>query len=468
MTKEKIQYQSTNRLIGQQFVQKISFADALLNGLAEDEGLYMPTHIPLISLSKLETFTKKTSYAAIASYVLGLFLENELPPEKLDQLTRNAYSAALGWQEDVSLPLEQYAHLHYLARMDQGPTASFKDFAARFMAQAMQYFRADNQQLTILVATSGDTGSAVGEAFKGLEGIQVFILYPESEVSPIQKKQLDTIGENVQALCFQGKFDDCQQFVKEAFTDPALKHLNLTSANSINIGRVLPQIVYYLHMYLQVASKIGEEVLFCVPSGNLGNSLGAEIARRMGLPIRKIIIGTNQNKAFPDFLKTGIYQKISPSHPCISNAMNVGNPSNLARYFDLYGGTVDKNGTVHRLPDIKMMQQNLAGYAFSDAQTTQKMKDFYQQYQTIIEPHGAVGVLAAEQYLAEHPEDAAYPMVILETAHPAKFAETVESTLNIQAPHCQALEQSQHRPESSVRLEGDYQAFKDFLLKTTK
>jgi len=464
MIKASIQYHSTNRFLEKGSSQVFSFGDALLNGLAQDEGLYMPTHLPLLSLNTLKSL-QGASYAQIASYVLGLFLEGEIPSSDLDKLTQNAYSGALGWEKDVSLPLEKYAPLRYIARMDQGPTASFKDFAARFMAQAMQYFRTQDQKLTILVATSGDTGSAVGEAFHGLEGIKVFILYPETEVSPIQKNQLDAIGGNVQALCFEGKFDDCQQLVKKAFTDPDLKILNLTSANSINIGRVLPQVVYYIYMYLQSASQVGEEVNFCIPSGNLGNSLGAEIARRMGLPIRKIIIGTNENKAFPDFLQTGVYQKISPSHNCISNAMNVGNPSNLARYFDLYGGTVDKNGIVHRSPDFAEIQKHLVGYSFSDEATTQKMKDFYAQYQIIIEPHGAIGILAAEQYLAENPEEASYPLVILETAHPAKFGEIVEDVLNIKAPICKALEQTKNRSKHNIALESDYETFKEFLLK---
>ncbi len=463
MIQNSIQYYSTNRFLEGGASQTISFGEALLNGLAVDEGLYMPTQIPSLSLEKLVSL-KNQPYHQVAQMVLGAFLEGELPMADLGRMTQNAYTQALGWKDDVNLPLENYAPQRFLARMDAGPTASFKDFAARFMAQAMQYFKPKDQTLTILVATSGDTGSAVGEAFRGLEGIKVFILYPKTEVSPIQKTQLDAIGENVQALCFDGKFDDCQQMVKMAFSDKDLQHLHLTSANSINIGRVLPQVVYYFYMYLQVVQKIGEEVNFCIPSGNLGNSLGAEIARRMGLPIRKIIIGTNENRAFPSFLQTANYQKISPSHNCISNAMNVGNPSNLARYFDLYGGTVDKNGTVHRVPDIAAMQKQLVGYAFTDEATARKMKEFYAQYQSILEPHGAVGILAAEQFLAEFAEEVHYPLITLATAHPAKFGEVVEDILAIKAPSCLALEHTQHRPKHNIALEAKYEVFKNFLL----
>ncbi len=463
MIQNSIQYYSTNRFLEGGTSQTISFGEALLNGLAVDEGLYMPTEIPCLALSTLFSLQHQP-YHRVAEVVLGAFLGRTLPQAVLAKMTQQAYTQALGWEQDVNLPIECYAPKRFLARLDAGPTASFKDFAARFMAKAMQYLRPKGQKLTILVATSGDTGSAVGEAFSGLEEIQVFILYPKAEVSPIQKAQLDAIGGNVQALCFEGKFDDCQQMVKLAFADPSLQHLHLTSANSINIGRVLPQVVYYFYMYLKVVQTIGEEVNFCIPSGNLGNSLGAEIARRMGLPIRKIIIGTNRNRAFPHFLQTGKYQKISPSHDCISNAMNVGNPSNLARYFELYGGTIDKNGTVHKLPDVAAMQKQLVGYAFSDEATAQKMKAFYAQYHSILEPHGAVGILAAEQFLADFAEEAPHPLITLATAHPAKFGETVEEILGIQAPICLALEQGKHRPKHSIALEARYEVFRDFLL----
>jgi threonine synthase len=265
-----------------------------------------------------------------------------------------------------------------LARLDQGPTASFKDFAARFMARAMAYFKPADQQVTILVATSGDTGSAIGEAFKGLEGFRVYILYPENEVSAIQKKQLDSIGQNVQAIAVDGKFDDCQAMVKQAFSDPDpdLQPLHLTSANSINLGRILPQIVYYFYCYVNCVDSM-EPAVISVPSGNFGHSLGCEIARRMGLPVDRIIIATNANDEFPAFLESAKYHKIQPSRMCLSNAMNVGNPSNLARYFELYGGTIDKEGTVHKHPDLDQMRQHLYSVAISDGQTVATMKKYY-------------------------------------------------------------------------------------------
>jgi threonine synthase len=330
------------------------------------------------------------------------------------------------------------------------------------MARMMQYFREESKTITILVATSGDTGSAVGEAFRGLQGTRVIILYPENEVSPVQKKQLESIGENVQAIAFKGKFDDCQQYVKMAFSDPDLAFLNLTSANSINIGRVLPQIIYYAYIYLQVTEN-KEEVIFSIPSGNLGNSLGCEIARRMGLPVKKIVIGTNANNAFPKFLTTADYQKISPSKECISNAMNVGNPSNLARYFELYGGTVDKDGKVHKQPDVTEMQKNLSGYYFSDEATAEAIVEVYQKYKVIIEPHGAIGYLALTQYLNENAEDKNLKAVCVETAHPAKFPELIEKHLNITPENTPALELLNSRSGESIYLENKYEALKAWL-----
>jgi threonine synthase len=456
---QKILYYSTNQKLNTEKSQKpVSFQTALFQGLAEDEGLFMPAEIPIFAPDFLEKLRGK-SYSEVAYAVLKLFLKDEIPDNQLLSICQSAY--------DFPIPIENLSSSAekntYLARLDQGPTASFKDFAARFMARAMQYFKKPTEKLTILVATSGDTGGAVGEAFKGLAGTQVFILYPLQEVSPIQKKQLDTIGDNVQAIAIDGKFDDCQNFVKEAFSDPDFQALNLSSANSINIGRVLPQVVYYVYMYLQVADN-QEEIVVCVPSGNLGNSLGCEIARRMGLPIQKLIIGTNANKAFPIFLQTADYQKISPSVNCISNAMNVGNPSNLARYFELYGGTVDKNGLVHQQPNWAAMQKYLAGYYISDDETRQTMRKYWQN-QVLLEPHGAVGVKAYENFVAENPDYQAFKAIVVETAHPAKFTEMMQEILAITPTLPLALAAMLQRPEKVAYLENDYAIIKNFILK---
>jgi threonine synthase len=460
---QKILYYSTNQKLNTEKSQKpVSFQTALFQGLAEDEGLFMPAEIPIFPLDFLEKLRGK-SYSEVAYAVLKLFLQDEIPDNQLLSICQSAYTFPIPIEKLRPNPAQVEETGVRLARLDQGPTASFKDFAARFMARAMQYFKKPEEKLTILVATSGDTGGAVGEAFKGLAGTQVFILYPLQEVSPIQKKQLDTIGDNVQAIAIDGKFDDCQNFVKQAFSDPDFQLLKLSSANSINIGRVLPQVVYYVYIYLQVADN-QENIVVCVPSGNLGNSLGCEIARRMGLPVKKLIIGTNDNKAFPVFLQTADYQKISPSINCISNAMNVGNPSNLARYFELYGGTVDKNGIVHQQPDWAEMQKNLVGYYVSDEETRQTMHKYWQN-QILLEPHGAVGVKAYENFVAENPDYQVFKAIIVETAHPAKFTEMMEEILGITPELPSALAEMLQRPEKVTYVENDYASIKDFILK---
>ncbi|GAB4395123.1 MAG: threonine synthase [Microscillaceae bacterium] len=457
-----ILYHSTYRHLHSQRARPVSLREALRQGQAPDGGLYMPDSLPFFSRQVLEAW-HQADYLTIAEGVLAPFFEGFLEKPTFSTLLRKAYSHAPGWEVGVALPLENFAPQRYLARLDQGPTASFKDFAARLLGQVLPYCYPPGSYLTILVATSGDTGSAVGEAFRGVEGVRVLILYPEAEVSPIQQKQLDHIGQNVTALRIAGKFDDCQQLVKTAFLDPDLQAFSLTSANSISIGRVLPQMVYYFYMYAQVARVPGEEVIFVVPSGNLGNSLGAELARRMGLPVRKIVIGTNLNQTFPAFLATGAYHKIQPSLPCLSNAMNVGHPSNAARYLDLYGGMMDKEGVLHQFPDLSQMRQYLAGYAFEDAATEAMMRRFYQEHQLILEPHGAVGCLALEKHLASHPEDTAFTAIVLETAHPAKFAESVVRVLGFAPPACPVLEKVNQRPAQVQVLPADYAAFKDFI-----
>jgi threonine synthase len=345
-------------------------------------------------------------------------------------------------------------------RLDQGPTASFKDFAARMMARLMGALRDPGKRLNVLVATSGDTGSAVGEAFKGVEGIDVTILYPRGEVSGRQKKQLDTIGRNVRAVSVDGKFDDCQNLVKQAFSDPDLGGFNLTSANSINFGRILPQIVYYVWAWSQL-SRDGEPAVFSVPSGNFGDALGCEYARRMGLPVEKLVMPTNGNDEFPRFLETGVYAKISPSRACLSNAMNVGHPSNLARFFDLYDGTVDRNGVVHRLPNLNEMRKNIYSVSISDRETKKTIKRIYDQFRVLLEPHGAAGWRGLEVYLELYGDK---PLCIsLETAHPAKFPDEILELLGINPDLPQGMRDIDERSGEPVFLSVDYGEFRKYL-----
>jgi len=456
-----IRYYSTNRNLNNvegitPFTGKVSFKEALLKGQASDEGLFMPDTIPQLSLKDIQNLKGKP-YHYTALLVALAFLADEFPPEVIQKVVKDAY--------DYPVPLEEVKPRAYVMRLDQGPTASFKDFAARMMARLMSNCRSRGERLNILVATSGDTGSAVGEAFNGVAGIDVTILYPETEVSNRQKKQLDTIGGNVQALRIDGKFDDCQNLVKQAFSDSDLVKFNLTSANSINFGRILPQIIYYIYAYAQLAEK-GEQSIFSVPSGNFGDALGCEYARRMGLPVAKLVMPTNENDEFPIFMATGKYNKVSPSRACISNAMNVGHPSNLARFFDLYGGTVDRVGKVHRYPDWEEMKRHIFSVSVSDEQTRETIKNVYDLYHVVLEQHGAVGWAGLEEYFKTASDKKL--AICLETAHPAKFPEEIQKLLGLNIPVPESMKNLDQREGSAVSINNDYDAFKNYLQKNLK
>jgi len=452
----EIRYYSTNRYLDPAagiipYKTTVSFKDALLMGQAPDEGLFMPDRIPELAIQDILSL-KDRPYADSAMLVAEAFLGNDIDRESLSRIIHEAYN--------YTVPLELVTTGKFVMRLDQGPTASFKDFAARLMARLMSCFRDRGNKLNVLVATSGDTGSAVGEAFKGVDGISVTILYPRTEVSGRQKKQLDTIGDNVQAVSVEGKFDDCQNLVKQAFADPSLAGLHLTSANSINFGRILPQIIYYVYAYAQLVGS-DDQIVFSVPSGNFGDALGCEFARRMGVPVKTLVMPTNENDEFPKYLKTGVYQKISPSRACLSNAMNVGHPSNLARFFDLYEGTVDRNGIVHRYPDIEAMRRHIYSVSISDRETRETIKRAYEKYGVILEPHGAVGWLGLEKYLQEQGD--APLCVSLETAHPAKFPDEVKELLGIIPEIPKSMRDIDLRTGEPISMDNDYNLFRQYL-----
>ncbi|MFA5182836.1 MAG: threonine synthase [Syntrophales bacterium] len=458
---DMIRYYSTNRNLAPvagfaPFRGTVSFREALLMGQAPDEGLFMPDTIPHLSKDEIMALKGKP-YTEAALLVAGRFLNGEIDLDKLHWIIEDAYN--------FEVPLERVLNRKYVMRLDQGPTASFKDFAARMMARLMSMVRSPEKRLNVLVATSGDTGSAVGEAFKGVPGIDVTILYPRGEVSGRQKKQLDTIGQNVRAISVDGKFDDCQDLVKQAFADPSLENLNLTSANSINFGRILPQTIYYVYAYSQLAVP-GEEIVFSVPSGNFGNALGCEYARRMGLPVKTLVMPTNENDEFPMFLANGNYEKVSPSRACLSNAMNVGHPSNLARFFDLFGGTVDRNGMVHRCPDREAMQKHIYSVSINDGETKKTIKRIYESYGVLLEPHGAVGWRGLEDYLEKRGD---FPLCVsLETAHPAKFPKEINELLGIDPELPQSMKDVDAREGEPVFLDADDDAFKTYLRENLK
>jgi len=431
--------------------KSVLFREALLKGQAPDLGLYMPEYIPTLS-TKFFNDIKKMDYWEIAYQVLKQFVK--IPEMKLKNILQDAY--------DFEIPLEKVYDKKYIMRLDRGPTCSFKDFAARTMARLMKYYlQNENQELIILTATSGDTGSAVANAFHNLEGIKVVVLFPEKEVSENQRKQMTTLGNNIFPLSVDGKFDDCQAIVKRAFADSDLSELKLSSANSINIGRLLPQTIYYFYAYSRLAEN-NEKIVFSIPSGNFGDMMGGILAKKMGLPIAKFIIATNENDEFPSFLNGGSYRPIVPSKACISNAMNVGHPSNLARLFNFYDGEMDEKGNTIKQPKIDKMRNDIFSVSVSDDETRETIRDIYKKYNVVLEPHGATGWNGLERYLKE--EEASL-CVSLETAHPSKFPEEIENTIGIKPQLAKAISELKNKVEKYEKISNDYDIFKEWLLR---
>jgi threonine synthase len=447
-----IKYYSTNLN-----APKVNFSEALIKGLAPDGGLYMPDSLPHLTKEEIISFGKK-EYHEIAFEVLSKFLGKLVPSDELADMTKTAYN--------FDVPLEPVYGKKYIMRLDQGPTASFKDFAARMMGQLMQFFLKEQQRnMLILTATSGDTGSAMANAFYGLKNIRVAVLYPEKEVSARQRKQMTTLHENIQILSLDGKFDDCQYLVKQAFNDPELTYLNLSSANSINIGRLLPQTVYYIYAYSKLCDiSKDEKIIFSVPSGNFGDLMGGLLAREMGLPVQKFVVATNINDEVPVYLASGEYKTIVPSRNSISNAMNVGHPSNMARIVSLYGGRMNENGEILKAPNLDKMRKDLFAISVDDDSTRQTINRVYEKHQALLEPHGAVGWEALRQLFNSHPELDHETSILLETAHPAKFPDEIKDILGIDPKLPESLSGLEHKQEQADKLESGYPNFKKYLM----
>lgn len=413
--------------------------EAVIRGLAPDRGLYMP--------EKFETFNKKFledianySFQEISLEVAKLYFGSDIPEEDLKEIVFEAINFETPVINlDGSLSVLELWH---------GPTLAFKDVGARFMARMLRYFlRNNDDHVHVLVATSGDTGSAVANGFLDVEGIDVTILYPSGKVSEIQEKQLTTLGHNITALEVNGVFDDCQDLVKQAFLDDELSEkLQLTSANSINIARLFPQSFYYCNAYSQLCNS-HEKIVFCVPSGNFGNITSGLFARKMGLPVSHFVAATNINNVIPHYLNTGKYIPKS-SIPTISNAMDVGNPSNFVRMKELFENNVG------------LMKQAISGYSFTDEQTKKAIGEIYSKYYYVMDPHGAVGYLAAKDYSQFHEGH----IVILETAHPAKFSEVVEEKIGKQIQIPERLADCMNKEKEAIQIENNFEALKSYLL----
>jgi len=450
-----IKYYSTN---GKS--ESVSFKDALIKGLAPDGGLYMPDSLPTFSFLDFKQM-QSMNYAEIAYKVAKKVLGEEINHTDLAWITTDAYN--------YDVPLEMVTDDTYVLRLDRGPTASFKDFAARMMGRLMQYFlKQENRKMLILTATSGDTGSAVASAFYGLDNIEVVVLYPEKEVSERQRKQMTTLHKNITVLALDGKFDDCQALVKQAFNDRDLDVLPLSSANSINIGRLIPQSIYYFYAYSKLVKNPGtDKIIFSVPSGNFGNLMGGLLAKKMGLPVEKFVISTNDNNEVPTYFKTGKYSTIVPSRECISSAMNVGHPSNMARIISLYGGVMDEHGNISKSPDIQSLNKDMFATFVSDDDTKETIKKVWKTYGAMLEPHGAVAWKGLTDYIQANVDNNCIK-VVLETAHPSKFPNEIIELIDIDPILAPALEGLDKLEEIILTNKNNYADFKDFLLSKYK
>ncbi|SEJ70928.1 threonine synthase [Cyclobacterium xiamenense] len=420
---------------------KVALKEAVIKGLAPDQGLYMPETIPVLPA---EFFTRLSSlsFREMGYEIVGALFSEDLTPGQIHELVDHTliFDAPLVQVEDGLFSLELF----------HGPTLAFKDFGARFCSKLMSMLQ-DKRELKVLVATSGDTGSAVANGFYGVDGVEVIILYPSGKVSDLQEKQFTTLGGNVRALEVAGVFDDCQQMVKKAFLDPDLNsRMLLTSANSINIARWIPQCLYYFYAWSRLPLS-DKKAVFAVPSGNFGNLAAGILAERMGLPIAGFVAATNINKVVPDYLN-GAPFAAKPSLQTISNSMDVGNPSNFYRLLALFDN------------DESLLKEMVKGYFYTNEQTREAMRAVKRDTGYIMDPHGAIAYLGLKDFMQTEPGE--YQGVFLETAHPGKFRNVVEETLDLELPLPERLQAFLMREKKAEKMANDYQAFKNYLLRS--
>jgi threonine synthase len=418
---------------------RVDLKEAILRSLPPDNGLYMPDSLPVLGEEFWKTW-RHLSFSEIGFSVAQAFFGEDVPAADLREIVEGTVT--------FDAPLVSLAPDDHILELFHGPTLAFKDFGARFMARLMAWLtRGEDRELTVLVATSGDTGGAVASAFHHVPGTRVIILYPQGKVSGLQEKQLTALGGNITALEIDGSFDDCQALVKSAFLDRELSEsLNLTSANSINLSRLVPQSFYYIHSARQLPE--GVEPVFVVPSGNFGNLTAGLLAANLGLPVRHFVAATNQNDVIPEYLRGGEYQP-RPSIATLSNAMDVGSPSNFVRMQALFGGSWDR------------MKTRIHGAMFTDEETRAAIREVKSLYDYAIDPHGAIGWLAARQWRAHHPGSST---ITLETAHPAKFPDVMVAELGpdaVEVPERLAI--LANREKQAIQLGTSPTTFHDWL-----
>lgn len=421
---------------------EVSFEGAIFKGLAPDGGLYHPVDEPDLSKLFLK-MTRQEDFASIAAKVIANLFNDEIPQDDAIQLCKKAFP--------FSPKLKKLEEGLHILELFHGPSCAFKDFGASFLANSMEYFlKSEQRQALILTATSGDTGSAVAQAFYQKDNIDVVILYPKGRVSPLQEKQLTTLGGNIHALEVEGAFDDCQRMVKEAFTDPALSEaLPLSSANSINLGRLIPQSLYYIWAFTQLKG-ISDEIIFCVPSGNFGNLTAGVLSWRWGLPVSSFIAATNANDVVPEYLQTGNYET-RPSLATYSNAMDVGAPSNFERLLTIFQD------------DWNVMKSMIHGESISDEETLKTISDVYQEKGYILDPHTAVGVLASRRF-REKVLTGGGEIVSLSTAHPGKFVEIVKEATGEEPQLPEALQKVMMGKKQTTVINNTLEELSAFLM----
>jgi threonine synthase len=416
---------------------KTSFKKAVIEGLAKDRGIYFPEKITPLDDAFIQNISDYTNHE-IAFKVIQQFVDNDIPEPVLKEIIKNTLT--------FDFPIVEITNNIASLELFHGPTMAFKDVGAKFMAQCLEYFNKDSkEEVTVLVATSGDTGGAVANGFLDAKGVNVVILYPSGKVSDIQEKQLTTLGKNITALEVDGVFDDCQEIVKTAFLDDEIER-KLTSANSINIARWLPQMFYFFFAYKELHQK-KKDIVFSVPSGNFGNICAGIMAQKLGLPVKHFVASTNVNDTVPNFLESGIYDP-KPSKATISNAMDVGNPSNFIRIRELFNN------------DLQQLKNSFSSYSFSDDETREKMQDIYDISGYVSDPHGAVGYLGLEKYSLKENEIG----VFLETAHPVKFLDVVESTLPVKVEIPQQIKKVIDKEKVALKI-SSYEGLKSYLNK---
>lgn len=449
-----MQYYSTNGKAPMATLEK-----AVVKGLAEDRGLYMPERINPLSKAFFENMPNM-KFQDIAYNVADAFFGEDIDGDSLQDLVYDTLQ--------FECPIKKVKENIYSLELFHGPTLAFKDVGARFMARMLRYFTQNNKSalkdkgnglINVLVATSGDTGSAVANGFLGVEGIHVYVLYPKGKVSPIQECQFTTLGQNITAIEVDGVFDDCQRLVKSAFMDEELnKHMKLTSANSINVARFLPQAFYYFNAVAQITSQLSplnSQLVMCVPSGNFGNICSALFGHKMGLPVKRFIAANNANDIFYNYLQTGQYNP-KPSKQTLANAMDVGDPSNFARIINLYS----ENGKLSAEETHQRITSLISGATYSDEQIKEAMRECYAETGYILDPHGACGYRALEEQLK--PGEIG---IFCETAHPAKFKEKVDEILGLDIEIPERLQAFMKGKKQSIEMSKDFEDFKQFLMK---